>query len=74
MEEWIIFALCCRTSKTLEIPLDAKLDGEQLCYHVPTPDPEGNDVKMAFIKWDFIYLYLYIKIESPKNIITYIDD
>jgi hypothetical protein len=24
------------------------LDGEQLCYFGPTPDSEGNDIKMAF--------------------------
>jgi hypothetical protein len=34
--------------KALEIPLDAKCDGEQLCYYGSTPDFEGNDVKMAF--------------------------
>jgi hypothetical protein len=43
-----IFTVRTGTSETLEIPLDAKLDGEQLCYYGPTPDSEGNDVKMAF--------------------------
>jgi hypothetical protein len=42
------FTVRTSTSETLEIPLDAKLDEKQLCYYVPTPDSEGNDVKMAF--------------------------
>jgi hypothetical protein len=43
-----IFTVRTGTSETLEIPRDAKLDGEQLCYYDPTPDSEGNDIKMAF--------------------------
>jgi hypothetical protein len=34
-------------SRTLKVPLDTELDGEQLCYSGPTPDSEGNYVKIA---------------------------
>jgi hypothetical protein len=34
-------------SKTLTIPLDAKLNGKQLRYYVSTPDSNENDVKLA---------------------------
>jgi hypothetical protein len=43
-----VFTVKTGTSETLEIPLDAKLNGEQLYSYGLTPDFEGNDVKMAF--------------------------